>query len=409
MLLPSLLRISSRNVVRYRRRSGIAFLAIFFAVLVLVGIKGFFNGMQASIVEATVLGQTGSLQIHRKGFLKSTNASSLNLDLPADDAFMKKVLSVPGIKAAAARIVFSGMVSTNEISGPALFAALDPTREPSVCPLRMEMVSAGKTLAESGPTSAVLTVELAKSLGLKLGQSAAILTTDRDGVMSALDFDFVGRYGQPGFALRDKKIGFVPLALAQALLRMEGRATEIVVAIDNLNDAERFKPLLQAAVGPEYEVSTWHDVASFLGDLVKRQNFILDLLSIIFLCVALLGIANTMLMSVTERTREIGTMMAVGVRRRQILSLFLLEAALLGLAGGLLGAGLGNGLVSYFGYKGILLRVPGMLAPVHIHPSLSLGYVLWILLVSAGGAALAALWPAMRASGLRPVQALSAV
>jgi putative ABC transport system permease protein len=407
MLLPSLLRISARNVVRNRRRSGIAFLAIFLSVAVMVGIKGFFNGMQASIVEATVLGQTGALQVHRKGFLKSANASSLSLDLPAEGAFLAKVLAVPGIKAASARIVFSGMVSTKDLSSPALFAALDPIREPAVCPLRMEMVSAGKTLSDSGP-SAVLTVELAKSLGLKLEQRAAVLTTDRDGVMSALDFDFVGLYGQPGFALRDKKIGFIPLTFAQALLRMEGRATEIVVGIGDLNDAGRIKPLLQAAVGPEYEVSTWHDVASFVEDLVNRQNFILSLLSGIFLFVALLGIANTMLMSVKERTREIGTMMSLGVRRRQILGLFLLESSLLGLAGGVLGAGIGSGLVAYLGYKGMLLRVPGMLAPVHIHPRVSPGYVLLILVISAGGAALAALWPAIRASGMRPVQALSA-
>lgn len=408
-MLPPLIRISSRNVLRNRRRSGITFLAIFLAVGVMISIKGFFNGMQASILEATVLGQTGSLQVHRKGFLKSANAASLNLDIPADETFLARILAVPGIKAASARILFSGMGNANDISGVALFAGIDPRRELAVCPLRMEMVSAGKTLSESGPTAAVLTVELAKSLGLKLGQRAAVLTNDRDGVMSAGDFDFVGIYGQPGFALRDKKMGFVPLAFAQALLRMDGRATEIVIAIEDLNGAERLKPLVQAAVGPEYEVSTWHDVASFLDDVIEGQNFVLSLISGIFLFVALLGIANTMLMSVKERTREIGTMMSIGVRRFQILNLFLLEATLLGLAGGLLGAGVGTGLVSYFGHHGMLLRIPGMLAPLHVYPRVGPDYVLFVLSFSAGGAALAALWPAVRASGMRPVQALAAV
>jgi putative ABC transport system permease protein len=394
-MLPPLLRISSRNVLRNRRRSRITFLAVFFSVGVMISIKGFFNGMQASIREATVLGQTGSLQIHRKGFLKSANALSLSLDVPADEGFLSRIRAVPGVKAATARIVFSGMANANDISGVALFAAIDPWRELAVCPLRMEMVSAGKSLSESGPTAGILTPELAKSLGLKLGRSAAILTHDPDGVMSALDFEFVGVYGQPGFPLRDKKFGFVPLALAQTLLRMEGRATEIAVAIENLDDAERMRPLLAAAVGPEYEVA--------------RQNFVLGLISGIFLGIALLGIVNTMLMSVQERTREIGTMMSIGVRRYQILSLFLLEAALLGLAGGILGAAVGSGLVAYVGLKGILLHIPGMLAPLHIYPRVNLGYVLFVLFLSAGGAALAALWPAVRASRLRPVQALSAV
>jgi putative ABC transport system permease protein len=190
---------------------------------------------------------------------------------------------------------------------------------------------------------------------------------------------------------------------------MDGRATEIAIAIANMDDAERFKPLLQAAVGPEYEVATWHDVASFIDDAIAGQNFTLNLIAGIFLFVALLGIANTMLMSVLERTREIGTMMSVGVRRRQILMLFLLEASLLGLAGGLLGAGVGSSLVYYWGHKGIILRFPGMLAPLSIYPTVSLNYNLFILALAAGGAALAALWPAIRASGLRPVEALSAV
>jgi len=409
MMLPPLLRISSRNVLRNRRRSGITFVALFLSVAVMISIRGFFNGMQASMRDATVLGQTGALQVHRKGFLKSANASSLHLDLPTSEAFMARILAVPGIKAATARIVFSGMANANDISGPALFAAIEPRRELAVCPLRMEMVSAGKTLAESGPASGVLTHELAKSLGLKLRQRAAILISDRDGVMSALDFDFVGVYGQPGFPLRDKKLGFVPLDFAQSLLRMEGRATEIAVAIERPDDAERFRPLLQAAVGPDYEVSTWHDVASFIDDLIAGQNFMLNQLSAIFLFVALLGIGNTMLMSVQERTREIGTMMSVGVRRYQILGLFLLEAALLGLSGGLFGAAVATGLVSYCGHTGILLRVPGMLAPMHVYPRVSLGYELMVLTLSAGGAALAALWPAVRASRMRPVQSLSAV
>jgi hypothetical protein len=225
----------------------------------------------------------------------------------------------------------------------------------------------------------VLSPELAANLGVKFGQRATILTSDRDGVMNALDFNFVGEYGQPGLPLPDKKLGFVPLALAQELLRMEGRATEIAVALHRFDDAEKVKPVLQAALGPEYEVSTWHDVASYVDDAIATQNFILNLIAGLFLFVALLGIANTMLMSVLERTREIGTMMSVGVRRRQILTLFLLEASLLGLAGGVLGAFAGGGFVLYYGYKGMMLPIPGMLVPLHVFPVVSASYILFIL------------------------------
>jgi putative ABC transport system permease protein len=407
-MLPPLLRIAFRNVLRNRRRSLITFSAVFLALGIMVSIRGFLNGLQATIRESVVLGQTGALQVHRTGFLKSVSAS-LDMSIPSDDAFLAKITAIPGVKEATARIMFGGMPNANDVSTAALFTAMDPKRELTVCPRRNEMIYRGKALKDSGPAAAILSPELAASLGIKLGQKATLLTGDRDGVMNALDFEFVGEYGQPGLPLPDKKLGFVPLAFAQELLRMEGRATEIAVALHHFEDAEKVKPVLQATLGPEYEVSTWHDVAAYIDDAIATQNFILNLIAGVFLFVALLGIANTMLMSVLERTREIGTMMSVGVRRRQILTLFLLEASLLGLAGGVLGSIAGGGFVLYYGHKGMILPIPGMLAPLHVFPLVSAGYILFILGLAAGGAALAALWPSVRASRMRPVEALSAV
>jgi putative ABC transport system permease protein len=407
-MLPPLFRIAFRNVLRNRRRSLITFSAVFLALGIMVSIRGFLNGLQATIRESVVLGQTGALQVHRKGFLKSVNAT-LDQVIPSDAAFLQKITSVPGIKAATARIMFGGMANANDTSTAAMFTAIDPVSELIVCPRRNEMIYRGKSLKESSPIAAILSPELASNLGVKLGQRATILTGDRDGVMNALDFDFVGEYGQPGLPLPDKKLGFVPLSFAQELLRMEGKATEIAVSLHRFEDAERLKPVLQEALGPEYEVATWHDVAAFVDDAIATQNFILNLIAGVFLFVALLGIANTMLMSVLERTREIGTMMSVGVRRRQILSMFLLEASLLGLAGGILGALVGGGFVLYYGHTGMVLPIPGMLVPLHVFPVISGSYILFILALAAGGAALAALWPSVRASRMRPVEALSSV
>ncbi len=408
-MLPSLVRIAVRNVARNRRRSIITFSAIFLALGVMVGIRGFLNGMQATLRESIILGQTGALQIHRKGFMKAVTTSSLDLLVPTDEAFLQKIRGVPGIQAVTARIAFGGMVNANDTSAVAMLSAIDPKNEILVCPRRLDMISSGKTLAEGGSSAAILTPELADSLGVHVGKQATILTNDRDGVMNALDIDYVGVYGQPGLPMPDKKFGFVPLAFAQDLLRIPNLASEIAVRIERFDDAETFKPRLQAAVGPEYEVVTWHDVASFIDDAIAAQNATLNLIGAIFLFVALLGIANTMLMSVLERTREIGTMMSVGVRRRQILSLFLLEAGILGLLGGILGAAAGSAFVFYYGYKGIVLKFPGMLAPLHIYPTVTVGYILFVLGLAAGGAVLSALWPAVRASQMRPVEALAAV
>ena len=132
-MLPPLLRIAFRNVLRNRRRSLITFSAVFLALGIMV-----------------VLGQTGALQVHRTGFLKSVSAS-LDMSIPSDDAFLAKITAIPGVKEATAWIMFGGMPNANDVSTAALFTAMDPKRELTVCPRRNEMIYRGKALKDSGP------------------------------------------------------------------------------------------------------------------------------------------------------------------------------------------------------------------------------------------------------------------
>jgi len=111
-------------------------------------------------------------------------------------------------------------------------------------------------------------------------------------------------------------------------------------------------------------------------------------------------------MSVLERTREIGTMLAVGMRRRQIVSLFLAEGLVIGLIGGFLGIGLGFAIVTWFHHAGIPLPAPGATVPSIIRPFVSTRFLVSAVIGTPLGAALATLWPAWRASRLRPVEAL---
>jgi len=405
--MPPLIRIAFRNVLRNRRRSLIAFLAIFLSITVTLSLRGLVNGMVSSMRSAVVLGQVGALQIHHAGFLKATNGASLDLDVPADEAFLAKIRAVPGVRAVTARILFGSMVNANDATSPALISAIDPKNETRVCPQREQMATTGRPFAPDETAAGILTPELAHALGVKVGQTATLLTSDKDGALNALDFSVVGEYGQAGLPLPEKKIGFVPLAFAQEILRMQGRATELAIAVDNLEVLEAIKLRLQDAVGKDYEVSTWYELFSFVLDGIASWRFMSNLFTGIFLFVALLGIVNTMLMSVFERTREIGTMMSLGVRRRSILSLFLLEAAVIGWAGGLVGAAAGAALVFRVGRHGLHFHMGN--TSMLVQPWMDLKFLLVALLLATGGAVLAALWPSLRASRLRPVQALASV
>ncbi len=405
--MQALIRIALRNVLRNRRRSIITFAAIFVSIVATVSLRGLVNGMVEAMQSAVVLGQTGALQVHRVGYLKSTGGSSLDLDVPADAEFLGTIRAVPGVRAVSARIAFGGMVNANDTTSPALISAFDPVGELSVCPQRDKIATEGRAFTAADREAAVLTPELVRTLGMKLGQKAALLTNDKEGSLSAADLPVVGVYGQAGLPLPEKKIGFVPLTMAQELLHMQGRATEIIIAVDDLKALSSVQAAIVAALGPPYEVSTWSELVPFVKDGVASWRFMSNLFTGIFLVVALLGIVNTMLMSVLERTREIGTMMALGVRRRSILALFLLEATVLGCLGGLVGASFGSALVFRIGKAGLHFHFGT--STLHVHPFVDLTFFVIALALATAGAVLAAIWPALRASRLRPVTALASV
>jgi putative ABC transport system permease protein len=404
--MPTLFTIALRNVTRNRRRTLMTLAALVVGVSVLISVRGLMNGLQHALVQSVAEAQTGALQVHRKGYLTNVLSSPLGLNMPV--SVLETVRPVEGVKAVAGRIGFAGMVSNGDDTLFTSFIAVDPAAELQVCPVREKLLDPGSAFVggrgfpEDG---ALLTGELARSIHLAPGGEAALLAPDIDGALSGENMHLAGTMflPMPG----EKKVGMVPLALAQRLLKMEGRVTEVAVALDRLEDTEVVAARLRQVLGPDLEVHTWSELVMFVQQAMTRQNFVIAVIGVAFLLLMLLGVANTMVMSTLERTREIGTMMAVGLRRGSILVLFVLEALFLGLLGAVLGSGVGVGVVLWMGQHGIEVIAPGSHVPFIINPRIAPGYVGGVVLAAAAGAALFSLYPAWRASRLRPVQALA--
>jgi len=407
----NLARIAVRNVLRNKRRTAITLAALVVGVGVMVSVRGLLNGLQASMIETVTKGQVGALQVHRKGYLKNVLSSPLDLDLPADPAFLKKIETIPHVTAVAPRIMFGGMVNLDDETIFVQLLAVDPVREFTALPKRREVLSPGAQAFATGASdeAIVVTDELGKGLlGAKrkdFGGPTAVLAPDRDGALKAENARVVGTMTltSPG----EKKVALVHLGLAQRLLGFDGRATELAIAVDDLAHAEGVAALLRAALGPDYEVHHWDEVALFFKDIIRRENIVLQLIASVFMILMLIGVANTMLMSVIERTREIGTMMAVGVRRARIVVLFLFEAATIGLLGGVAGGAVGIAVVAWLARSPLRVTLPASPAPFVVTPYMTAGYVGVVILIASGGALLFAVYPAWRASRLRPVQALA--
>lgn len=433
--MAALLKLAVRNLMRNRRRTAITLAALVTGVTVMVFLRGFILGQREMLTENVVRGHLGAVQVHKAGYLANVLASPLLLDLADSPELRARLRSAPGVVAVAPRIQFGAMVSTPDKRPPPddgsalseaeqgktsffLATAIDPAVEGLVTTKRAGLVAQGGEMFRSvDAPGLVLNLDFAAGLQMQVvapgaplpppEAMTALLASDRDSALNGENVVLTGVI--PTFSPGDKRTGLVPLGTAQRLLRMEGRVTEYALSVEPLERAPQVKAALQAELGEDYEVSTWEELFPFLKELAGTQDFVFGVVSSIFLVIVLLGVVNAMLMSVLERVREIGTMLAVGMRRAQVVQLFLLEGLTLGLVGGTLGVVLGAAVVAFFHSKGIAMPAPGASVPSMVRPVVSAAFLLQTLAEATLGAALASLWPAWRASALRPVEALASV
>ncbi len=421
-----LFKLAARNIERNRRRTAIALVALVVSVAVMIGIRGFINGQRAAMLDGTIRGSAGAVQVHKKGYLANVQGLPLTFDMADSAEIRAKLAAIPGVLAVAPRISFGAMVSLPDTPGQQgriayLNAiAIDPAVERKVTPTRWGWIAHGRIFDRVDADEIVLNEDLNHGLRAPLMAERsgfppeatwpALLAADRDGALNGANVRLVGTLFQatPG----DKRIALVPLATAQKVLRMEGRVTEYALAVSDVLDSAalaRIKADAQATLGPEYEVHTWDEVLPFMRTMLNAINVVFSAIIGVFLLVALLGIVNTMLMSVLERVREIGTMLAVGTRRSQIVVLFVLEGVVQGLIGGAVGAGIGYAVTLWLGRRGIEIAAPGSNVKMLLHPYINPSFLVLAVLVATAGSAVAAMYPARRASRLRPVEALSSV
>ena len=196
----TLIRIALRNVARNRRRTAITLAALFVGVGVMVSMRGLLNGLQRALVTNVAEGQTGAIQVHKAGYMQNVLATPLTLDFAVADV-LPTILAEHGVDAASPRINFAGMVSNGDET---LFMAafgIDPVAEPRVTPLREKTLDPGGRFFDAGNRDGiVLTRELARSVGLKIGQEASLLSPDRDGALSGEPVRVAGlmNLGLPG-------------------------------------------------------------------------------------------------------------------------------------------------------------------------------------------------------------------
>jgi putative ABC transport system permease protein len=403
-----LLSLALRNVFRHRSRSAFTVLAIGFGVLMSLLLGSVVFGLGDLMLGDVVHGKVGALQVHKRGYDDVKENLPIDRDLPADGTLEAKIRAVPGVTGLTGRILFAGILSNGATSTFVLGNGQDPQGEYKVLPLA-DRGLVGQRLSIDKPSGAVVGYELASAMGVKTGGTLTIQAANRGGQQNALDLDVSGTINNNS-PLESKRVVYLPLAYAQDLLDMKGRVTEFAVSIADIERVDEVAAVLQRRLGPGYHVQTWKELRPQMVDILQVQKVLLLSVCFVFLIIAVIGVINTMLMSVLERTREIGTMMAVGVRRGFVVVLFLLEAltlALLGAASGAIGA---YGIIALVVARGgIPASPPGSTAVITLLPSVPVWLLAVAVVATTLGVLAAAAYPSFRASRLRPVEALRAI
>lgn len=417
-----LLRLGFRNLRRNRRRTAMTLIALVLGVAIMVLLNGFVNAIKSIETSGTVYGQIGALQVHKAGYFKNIYGNPLQLDFADSADLRQKILAVGGVENLSPRIHFSGIFSLPEVTGNGVEAgksiyfsatAFDPEMEKKVCPEFFKWIVDGRMLSGNGTAEILLSTELADGVtlmprgaeALPVDQWPALIAMDRDGSANGEPALAVGKLGNalPG----DRRVGFTTLGLAQRVLRMEGRITEYAVGIRDLDKISSVKKRLEKALGSEFEVQSWDEVMPFIEGQRAIMDLIYNVVTTIFLIVVLLGVVNAMFMSVLERTTEIGTLISLGFKRKNVVQLFIFEGVFLGVLGGVVGVLIGVIAVLVSARVGITISAPGSEIPFVLHPFVTPLFLLRVFVSASVGSAIATLLPARRASLLRPVEALS--
>lgn len=397
--------LAMRNVFRAKARSAITIGSLFFGVAMSLLLSGFLMGVAESLVAETIESRVGALQVHKTGYFEKRDRQPLAFYLEQDAALEAKLRATENVAAVSPRLTFSGLLSNGSRGAIAVITAVDPATVHAALP-KVDLYLEGTALEAGDPNGAHVGLELNRALDLKAGVPLMVQAQGLGGRDNALDLEPRGVLtGQN--PMEGKRAVTVPLAWAQKLLGMEGKVTEYVVSVRDVTKLDATAAAVKAQLGDGYEVQTWEELRPALRDMRLLQRFILGGMAFIFLIIAMFGVANTLLMTVLERTREIGTLLAVGMTRAQIGRLFVMEALLQAIIGAALGLLVGISVVTLAANGGGFFVPMGGGAGFRVIPQLLPAVPVIVVTAACVGSMLAALSPALRAARLRPVEALS--
>jgi ABC-type lipoprotein release transport system permease subunit len=408
-----------RNLWRNPRRTLIAMAAIGFGYAMLLFVACLMAGLRQQMIETGTSLVLSDIEVHAPAYYpkrsihqtlggrQGTNVGALLTAIAAD----------PRVYAASPRVYGYGLVSATNQSAGAQILGVVPNQEQKVTALQTRIVK-GSYLTERMPKGIVMGDKFATMIGVGVGSEIILLTQAADGSMGNDLYTVVGIF-YTGIDAIDRGLVLMSLSSLQELLRLPAvRIHEVGIKLHAITEATTTAAALGVQLSKivPVRVRAWPELVPELADYVQFNRGVTFILFFIFFLLAVIGIVNTMLMAVIERTRELGMLMAVGMRPVQVVGLILAEAAGLAAASLVLGGAIGAPLLWYLQVHGLNLggaggevSLAGVVVGQHWYGQQDFSAYSQAALGLAVTALVSALYPALRAARFRPTEALRKV
>lgn len=340
------LKISIRNVLRNKRRVLITIASMVFGFTLYIFFESLFSGMDKMLLESLIKYSDGSIVIYTKEYDKNKKSFPLDKSISNPQQVIRLINNfLPKIELSATyRTQFLAELVAFGNSKYVTVQAVEPILDTGVFELK-NSIKKGEYFTQNNKYEALIGKKLAEELNLNVRDIFTIITRTKNDIYNAIDFIVVGLLDTPLAMLNESSV-IIKYETAEELLNLENTATSIHIKVhwkskENIfqysKRIEKLSQKISTILGDNYKVYPFTELYKDFIILMQQKKISSSIITFILLLIAAVGIANTILMSVYERIKEIGVLMAMGFKPKQIRKLFLLEGLIIGFVGSILG------------------------------------------------------------------------
>ncbi len=407
-MLAILGRLAWRNLWRNHRRTIIMLAAISLGAWAMMFMTALTRGMVRDMIDDGISAMPGHVQAHNRQFRDDPSVANL---ISINDASIVRLFDGAGLTHWASRVRVPAVITSERESRGVTLLGIDPVREKGLTFIAYEDVE-GRFLEDADDAGIVIGKKLAERLDTRLGKRVVVMTQDPDNDIADRGFRIVGLFSADMQAFEESYV-FTGKTTVQDMLGIGDSVSEIFVVGDDYRNVEPVYTQVAELIGDSAEVIRWYDLDGYLGAMLDvMDGFVLIWIVVIFLALSF-GLVNTLVMAVFERVREIGLMLALGMKPINILGQVIIESLLLLGLGLFVGTSLAwasvqpikDGVdVSIVGEGMELWGMPRVLYPELLVSDIVLANVVVLVL-----GFLASLSPAWRAAHYEPIEAITKV